>query len=59
MEAKRAVDVLTQVAVAAQKGGLLTLEEAPIVLEAVQFLNGLVSPKEDVKPPTPTLDVVG
>jgi hypothetical protein len=44
MERSQAVEVLKQVAQLAQKGGLLTLEDVPTVLQAIQTLE-----KEEVK----------
>lgn len=44
METKQAVDILTQVAFAAQKGGLLTLQEAVITAQAIEKLTSLVIP---------------
>jgi hypothetical protein len=38
MERNQAVDVLVQVAHLAQKGGLLSLQDVPAVLEAIKAL---------------------
>lgn len=50
MDAKKASDILTQVAHASQKAGLLTLDEAVIVSQAIKVIQAVASPPvEDVK----------
>lgn len=46
MDKDKAIDVLVQIAMLAQKGGLLTLEEAVIVFDAVKAVKPLPSPEE-------------
>lgn len=45
METKQAIEILVQVAHLAQKGGLLQLQEAVAVAQAIS----VVAPKEEVK----------
>lgn len=43
METKQAIEILIQVAHLAQKGGLLSLQDATVVVKAIEVL----TPKED------------
>lgn len=45
MDQKQAIEILVQVAHLAQKGGLLQLQDAVAVAQAIE----IVAPKEDVK----------
>lgn len=45
MDTKQAIDILIQVALLAQKGGLLQLNDAVAVAQAIS----VVKPKEEVK----------
>lgn len=45
MENQQAIEILVQVANLAQKGGLLGLKDAAVVLQAIELL----TPKEEVK----------
>ena len=46
MEKEKAIEVLIQVANLAQKGGLLTLQDAVVVAQAIEML----TPKQDELP---------
>ena len=49
MENKQAIEILIQVAHLAQKGGLLQLNDAVAVAQAINLLAPKEEPKEDVK----------
>lgn len=49
MENKQAIEILIQVAHLAQKGGLLQLNDAVAVAQAIDVLTPKEEPKEDVK----------
>lgn len=47
MDSKQAVEVVKQVVAMAQKGGLLTLQDAVIVSQALQVLDASVAVTEE------------
>jgi hypothetical protein len=49
METKQAIEILIQVAHLAQKGGLLQLQDAVAVAQAINVLTPKEEAKEDIK----------
>jgi hypothetical protein len=49
METKQAIEILIQVAHLAQKGGLLQLQDAVAVAQAINVLTPKEETKEDIK----------
>lgn len=50
MDIKQSVEVVKQVVALAQKGGLLTLQDAVVAVQALQVLEASVSTVEPVPP---------